>query len=99
MSQDYKLSRNDSTVNPSCDKVVDEEGTDSNTYFVERIVKKKVENGIAKFLIKWQGYSLREATWEPLCNLVGSDACTSFYGSIELIRNSSHSLFYNCRRC
>jgi hypothetical protein len=30
---------------------------------------KKIENGSVKYLIKWQGWSDKDSTWEPISNL------------------------------
>jgi hypothetical protein len=42
---------------------------DANEFFVEKIIAKKMENGEAKYLIKWEGYGDEFNTWEPLVNL------------------------------
>jgi hypothetical protein len=39
-------------------------------YDVERILEKDENNGIPLYLVKWLGYPLKEATWEPKSNLV-----------------------------
>ena len=31
--------------------------------------------GMEEFLVKWAGYPLSEATWEPFENLSGEEAC------------------------
>ena len=41
----------------------------NSTYEVEKILKKKYISGIPYYKIKWLGYSLKEATWEPSRNL------------------------------
>lgn len=40
-----------------------------NSYYMEEILLKKVENGQTKYLIKWEGFSHAENTWEPKSNL------------------------------
>ncbi|XP_064544104.1 chromo domain-containing protein rhino-like [Drosophila montana] len=41
------------------------------THYVEKILKKRYVNGRAQLLLKWQGYSMEESTWEPIENLTG----------------------------
>jgi len=37
---------------------------------VEKIVKKrKFAGGPVKYLVKWQGWSIKDCTWEPSSNL------------------------------
>ena len=36
---------------------------------VEKIVNKRSRNEWIEYLIKWQGYSIKENTWEPEKNL------------------------------
>ena len=38
-------------------------------YQVERILDKKMVNDKVHYLIKWVGYDLLDATWEPIDNL------------------------------
>ncbi len=38
-------------------------------YKVERILDKKIVGGKVFYFIKWFGYDIREATWEPTENL------------------------------
>ncbi|XP_065204003.1 chromobox protein homolog 1-like [Planococcus citri] len=40
-------------------------GRGNDTYIVEKIVDKKVENGVEKFFVKWLGWSSKTNTWEP----------------------------------
>jgi hypothetical protein len=47
------------TLPPSPKPVVNEE------YVVEKILEEKVENGVKKFRVKWAGYDMDEASWEP----------------------------------
>ena len=42
-------------------------------YFAEKVVDEKLgENGKTLYLVKWEGYSLEEATWEPRRNLTSA---------------------------
>ena len=40
-----------------------------NEYYVEKVLDKKIENGEMRYLIKWEGWSIENSTWEPLENL------------------------------
>ena len=42
-------------------------------YKVEKILKKKVNKNGSFFFLKWEGYPLSQATWEPLENLTSID--------------------------
>jgi hypothetical protein len=42
---------------------------DNETYDVEKILDRKIENRKKLYLIKWQGYPESSNTWEPLKNL------------------------------
>ena len=45
-------------------------------FFVEKVIKMRVnKRGKDEFLVKWVGYPLSEATWEPFENLSGEEAC------------------------
>ena len=40
------------------------------------VIKMRVnKKGKEEFLVKWVGYPLNEATWEPFENLSGEEAC------------------------
>lgn len=56
--------------------VLDEEdiNEDAPEFVIERVVDKKLNNeGKPLWLVKWQNYSFRENTWEPLEHLVECD--------------------------
>ena len=38
-------------------------------YLVDRIIDKRKHKGKVQYKVKWEGYSLDEATWEPLEHL------------------------------
>lgn len=58
------------------DRTDDIKGEDEENFFVERVVKMRVnKKGKEEFLVKWVGYPLSEATWEPFENLSGEEAC------------------------
>ena len=41
----------------------------NNYYEVEKIITRKKLNGKIFYLVKWEGYSVNESTWEPISNL------------------------------
>lgn len=43
--------------------------SDEDEFVVERIIKKRIKRGHLEYLIKWQGYSEDDNTWEPVTNL------------------------------
>ena len=45
--------------------------TSENAFEVERIIKKRHQNGEVKYLVKWYGYDEKDNTWEPIQNLAG----------------------------
>ena len=42
-------------------------------YVVEQILDKKIIGKVLKYKVKWEGFPLQEATWEPLENLGNVD--------------------------
>ena len=51
-------------------------GEDEEKFIVEKVIKMRVnKKGKEEFLVKWIGYPLSEATWEPFENLAGEEAC------------------------
>jgi hypothetical protein len=57
------------------DRTDDIKGEDED-FFVEKVIKMRVnKRGKEEFLVKWVGYPLSEATWEPFENLSGEEAC------------------------
>lgn len=38
-------------------------------YVVERILDKRIRNGITEYYLSWEGYPSSENTWEPMSNL------------------------------
>ena len=50
-------------------------GEDEEKFFVEKVIKMRVNRkGEEEFLVKWLGYPLSQATWEPFENLSGAEA-------------------------
>jgi hypothetical protein len=61
------------------DRTDDIKGEDEENFFVERVIKMRVnKKGKEEFLVKWVGYPLNEATWEPFENLSGEEAWYSY---------------------
>lgn len=53
---------------------VEEENEQEEEYIVEKILDKKVgTNGSIKYLVKWQNYSSKDNSWEPIEHLVECD--------------------------
>lgn len=52
--------------------------SDSNVYTAEKILKKRIRNGVTQYFIKWKGYSTRDNTWEPQENILDSSLLESF---------------------
>ncbi|XP_017461466.1 PREDICTED: M-phase phosphoprotein 8-like, partial [Rhagoletis zephyria] len=64
-------------------------------YAVEQIVDKQIENGNAKYLVKWEGFSSSENTWEPLESLKDSmDLVTEFENKCRNSRRSKRVVNY-----
>jgi hypothetical protein len=61
-------------------------GEDEEKFFVEKVIKMRVNRkGEEEFLVKWLGYPLSQATWEPFENLSGAEAC-EYHFFIHTIR-------------
>lgn len=42
-----------------------------SVYAAEKLIdRRKKKNGKIEYLVKWRGYSLKEASWEPLINII-----------------------------
>ena len=42
---------------------------DGNVYLVEKIIDKRKHKGKVQYKVKWEGYAVEQATWEPLEHL------------------------------
>ncbi len=65
---------------------------------MEQVLERHVKDGRDEFLVKWIGYPLNEATWEPFENLSGQEACEylysySFFYLMTFLGRNSHNLF------
>jgi len=47
-------------------------------YNVEKILAERYEDGVKQYLLKWEGYPLHSATWEPAENLIGALLLTNW---------------------
>ena len=60
----------------SPEQTADTKGEEDGEFYVEKVIKMRVNKvGMEEFLVKWVGYPLSEATWEPFENLSGEEAC------------------------
>merc|ERR1712025_907094 len=67
-------------VPESGDSAADEE----SQYEVEKIVDKRVDDGVTEYLVKWKGWDSEEdLTWEPEENLAGSEKLIKKYESSQ----------------
>ena len=48
----------------------EEEEEEEDKYDIEAFLSQKTKKGRIYYRVKWQGYSLSEATWEPRTNLI-----------------------------
>jgi hypothetical protein len=60
------------------DKDAEQEEEDTG-HLIKKILDDKITDGVRYFKVKWQGYSLHEATWEPEPNLGGSQEVLEEY--------------------
>ena len=57
------------------EQTADIKGEDVGEFYLEKVIKMHVnKKGREEFLVKWVGYPLSEATWEPFENLSGEEA-------------------------
>jgi len=57
---------------------------EESQYEVEKIVDKRVDDGVTKYLVKWKGWDSEEdRTWEPEENLAGSEKLIKKYESSQ----------------
>lgn len=67
------MTKSDDLASQTNNNIAEEE---KEEFFVEKVIKMRVsKKGKEEFLVKWAGYPLSEATWEPFENLSGEDAC------------------------
>ncbi|KAJ3055391.1 hypothetical protein HK097_010667 [Rhizophlyctis rosea] len=64
----------------------------TGTYNVDAILNCRLaEDGEKEYLVKWEGYDLAEATWEPVCNLAAVLWLIDRYHAAELLNQSGLS--------
>ena len=69
------------------DRTDNSKGEDEEKFFLEKVIKMHINiKGKEEFLVKWVGYPLSEATWEPFENLSGVEACEYQVFFIHTIR-------------
>lgn len=66
MLKEYKESEDFNRATPPPPIILPDE---SEEYEVESILDKRTLKGKTQYLVKWLGYPLHDATWEPLSNL------------------------------
>jgi len=78
----------DDSIISSDDNITDEDSDSSDSdveeYVVERIVKHRRIRGITQYLVKWNGYSMDECTWEPEANLTNCEQLLRTYKQTKM---------------
>lgn len=59
--------------------------SDGEFYNIEKILARRMFNGVLQYKIKWEGYPLNQSTWEPMKNLESAKELIEEY-------NQSHPL-------
>jgi hypothetical protein len=57
--EQYTCNRSDNNNNSELRLAKDQ------TFLVEKILGKRTRKGKVEYKVKWQGYTVKEATWEP----------------------------------
>jgi chromobox protein 1 len=47
-------------------------------YTVEKIMRKRIVRGKVEYLVKWEGYSIDQNTWEPVKNILDPQVIADF---------------------
>lgn len=67
-------------------KTDESKGEDEEKFFVEKVIKVRLnKKGKEEFLVKWVGYPLSQATWEPSDHLSGDEVCKYLFILIHTI--------------
>lgn len=79
--KDFPDMKSNALATEATDNINQEE--QENFFDVEKVIKMRVsKKGKEEFLVKWTGYPLSQATWEPFENLSGEEACKYASNSI-----------------
>ena len=63
-------------------------GEDEEKFFVEKVIKMHVnKKGEEEFVVKWVGYPLSQASWEPFDNHSGEEPCEYLVIFIHTVRH------------
>ncbi|EEQ82176.1 hypothetical protein NCER_101155 [Vairimorpha ceranae BRL01] len=62
-----------------------------DTFAVEKILDRKIIKGIPWYLIKWEGYSDSDNTWEPRENINADELIEDFESKIPLKRKRTRT--------
>lgn len=55
---------------------------DNTTVFsAEKLLKSRKHNGQTQYLVKWEGYPVSEATWEPISNILDHRLIANFHAN------------------
>ena len=60
--------------------------TDHEEYEVETILEKRTLRNRPQYLVKWLGYPLHDATWEPVENLENAKETIQEYESMRTLK-------------
>lgn len=55
-----------------------------NEYTVEKILNKRVKNGIVEYFLKWEGYSEDENSWEPEHNIYYKELIENYEKELKM---------------
>ena len=63
---------------------IPKESEEEKQYTVEKVTDKRIgKNGEVEYLLKWQGYSAADSTWEPRANLQCEDLIIAFEARLK----------------
>jgi Chromo (CHRromatin Organisation MOdifier) domain len=50
-------------------------------YIVDAVLDERVHHGKKEYLVHWAGYHTNDSTWEPMANVLGSEALVTYQQS------------------